>query len=221
MGQLYYYRIKTRTQQSIIGEPSPIQEGRLASHHLGIIVVDATSDGPGLPGFPNDQEVDDFYENILSPYYITDHWDKIDSINVGVTISDADLAPYQLVFIHIDALNSSIWSDTTALRKYLANGGTFLISGWRLSYSIQGCIGYEHSFAPGDFIYDLAGVDSIIVEVPPLAEFIGASGASGYPDLDFDEAQFPQWGGGLVLADAICTNSFHSGVTVIADFVSE
>jgi hypothetical protein len=205
VGQLYYYRIKTRTQQMLVGPPSPVQKGQLASHHLGIILVDATPDGPGMPGWPNDQEVDDYYDEILTPYNITTRWDRRDSVNIGVAISDADLAPYSLVFSHMDALNASIGADTIALRKYLANGGTLFLCGWRMSYVVGGRMGYDHGFAPGDFLYDLAGIDSMRVQQPPAAEMIGAIGASGYPDIELDSVRFPSWSAGLPLCDAVWT----------------
>jgi hypothetical protein len=217
-GQLYRYRIKTRTQQMLVGPPSPVQKGQLATHHLGIIIVDATPDGPGSPGWPNDPEVDDYYDEILSPYDVATRWDRRDSVSIGITISDADLAPYFLVFLHIDALNASIGSDTTALRKYLLNGGILFLGGWRMSYAVEGRSGYEHGFALGDFLYDLAGIDSIRVQQPPPTEMVGAIGASGYPDVELDTVRFPNWSAGLPLCDAIWTESFPPGITEIATF---
>jgi len=218
LGQLYWYRIKSRTQHMIVGPPTEVQEGQLASHHLGIIVVDATPDGSGAPGAPDDQEVDQFYDTILEPFDVAARWDRHDSLTVGVTTSDADLALYSVVFVHMDALNASIGSDTTALRKYLQNGGSLFACGWRMSYSIEGRSGYDHGFAPGDFLFDLAGIDSIRVQPPPLMEFVGAIGTSGYPDVDFDSVRFPVWSNGLPLCDAIWTESFPPSVSEIAAF---
>jgi len=218
MGQLYLYRVKTRTQDMIVGPPTAVQEGQLASHHLGIIIVDATPDGSGAPGAPDDQDVDDFYDGILTPFDVSARWDRHDSLTIAVNISDADLAPYSVAFVHMDALSASIGADTTALRKYLQNGGLIFVCGWRMSYSIEGRTGYDHGFAPGDFLYDLAGIDSIRVQPPPLMEFVGAIGTAGYADVVFDSVRFPVWSSGLPLCDAIWTEVFPAGVTEIATF---
>ncbi len=220
IGQLYLYRVRTRTTEQIVGEPTPIQEGRLASHHLGILVIDATPDGAGAPSFPGDEEVDQFYDSLLAAFEVSDNWDRRDSINANVTISDADLAPYSHVFVHIDAMNTTIAEDTTAFRKFLANWGRIMISGWRLSNVLAGRTGYNHGFHPGDFMYDIYGIDSIRVTPLPEMEFVGTSGSSGYPNLDFDSARFPVWQGGLLLIDAIWTETFPGDVDVIATFLA-
>jgi len=219
--QLYQYRIKTRTIENIIGLPSEEQEGQLATHHLGIIIVDATPDGSGAPSAPGDEEVDDFYDAILSPFEISGHWDKSDSISMGETVSDADLAPYSTAFFHFDALNASIGNDTVAIRKYLDNGGKVLISGWRMSSAIEGGIGFQHSFGEGDFIYELAGIDSIIIATMPGDGLIGAYGINGYPDLTFNDALYPYWGGILALCEAAWDYSPPSDVEIIAGFSPE
>ncbi|MCX6641397.1 MAG: M28 family peptidase [bacterium] len=216
-GQLYLYRIRTQNNQMIYGEPTLVEEGQLATHQRGILMVDATPDGSGFPGMPTDNEVDDFYSEILTPYSVAAQWDRSDSTGSGVTISDADLAPYALTLIYADYFTTSITADTTAYRKYLANGGKLLVCGWRLSYSLAGAQGYDHGFNPGDFIYDLAGIDSIRTTPPGSFEMIGAHGTNGYPDLTYDTVRFSAWSG-LLLSDAIWTESFPPDVQVIGTF---
>jgi hypothetical protein len=207
-GQLSLYRIKPRNDQLVVGDPSAVQEGQLASHHLDILVIDATPDGSGGSSAPIDEEVDDFYEDLLMAFYVDDWWDRADSMAADVTISDADLAPYVLVLVYTDYYTASIEEDTTAFRKYIQNEGRLLIGGWRLSYSIGGRMGYDNGFHAGDFLYDICGIDSIQVVAPPMVELVGVQGVS-LPNLVFDAERFPYWGGGLIFSEAIWNEDFY------------
>ncbi|MBU0518845.1 T9SS type A sorting domain-containing protein [bacterium] len=217
-GQMYYYQIKTRNNEMVLGAPTPVEEGQLATHHLNILLVDATPNGSGGTSAPPDAEVDLFYLEATENFIIEAMWDRFDSSAASVTISDADLAPFSLVLVYADYQTASISNDTTAFRKYLENGGKLVISGWRLSYVLDGLVGYEHTLGAGDFLYDLAGIDEIQVVAPPAMEFIGATGALGYPDVDFDAVGFPGWGGALPQAEAIFTDPLPGEVDVIANF---
>lgn len=219
LGRLYYYRIRTRNSLDSFSEWTLIQEGRLASHHLGVLVVDATPDGESIDR-PDDEAVDGFYAEVLASYDLTAQWDRSDSLRIESTISDADLAPYQLVLVHADGINSSFSRDTTALRKYISNGGRVLMVGLRLSYAVGGRRGYENSFNGGDFLKDLCGIDSIRVAHPGSPWFIGAEGLAGYPDLEFDFERIPDREGQLLM-DAIWTDSPPEGTEIIATFMAD
>ena len=217
-GQLYLYQIKTRTAEMIIGQPGDIQEGSLASHHLGILVIDGTPDGGGPPSYPGDEEVDTFYDDLLQEFDVAGHWDRRDSIDVDVTISDADLAPYGIVYTHFDYTNAQIADDTSAFRKYLENGGKLMLSGWRMAYNVQGISGFSYGFGEGDFLFDIAGIDSVRAASSNDDAFIGASGVNGFPDLSFDAALYPYWDDVLPLMEAVWTETFPTGVEIIAEF---
>ncbi len=220
IGQMYHYRLRTRTNGGIVGAPSPVRKGMLASHHLGIMIVDATPDGPGAPSAPGDSEVDEFYDTILNPYQTSGRWDRADSVASNVELTDADLAAYSIVVTHMDAMNADIGEDTIAYGKYLENGGKLFICGWRMSSSIEGSAGYAHRFGQGDFLYELCGIDSIRVSTPPTVEFVGAAGLNGYPAIALDTARFPCWRGELPFSDAVWTDVFHGSVQPIAAFTS-
>lgn len=219
IGQLYYYQVRTRITGMFTGDPGEPEEGQLASHHLGILIVDGTPDGTGPPGSPVDEEVDQFYESILEGFEIAAQWDRADSLREEITISDADFAAYSLVICHMDAINGSVADDTTAIRKYIENGGKFMLCGWRLSRVVSGLTGYELGFSEGDFLYDLAGIDSIRVATATGDGLIGAAGLAGYPAVDFDELTFPYWGGVIPLSDGIWTESFPAEVSVISTYI--
>ena len=216
---LYFYRIKTRTTEGVTGPPGDIVKGRLATHSAGIMIFDATPDGTGPPSAPTDEEVDNFYYDTIGwSWVIDEQWDRADSMAVGVELSDADMADNELVFVHIDALFASIAEDTTAFRKYLQNGGKLFITGWRMSSSVCGLTGYEHSLGQGDFLYDLAGIDSIRVATNFDDNFIGSIGLLNYGDVDFDHQSYPYWNNVLPFNDAIWTENLPEHVEVISEF---
>jgi len=216
-GVLYWYQVRTHTNQGLTGFPSPVQEGRLATHDQGILVVDATPDGGGLPSPPGDAEVDAFYQDYLAPFAVAGQWDRADSLAAGVTLSDADLAPHSIVLLHADHFSANFSADTTALRKYVQAGGKLLLCGWRLSFGAMQLSALAHHLEPGDFLYDLAGIDSVQVSPPPAA-LCGTAGAGGYPDLVFDALRFPVMGGALFYGEACWNASFPPDVTVIGAF---
>ena len=219
IGLFYLYRVRTRNSDDNLSDWTPIQEGRLASHHLGILVVDATPDG-GSVDRPDDEAVDSFYEEILAPYEFTAQWDRSDSADIGSSISDADLGIYQLVLVHDDGMGSSFSRDTTALRKYISYGGRILIIGLRLSSTLGGQRDYENSFKNGDFLKDICGIDSIRVAHPGSEWFIGAEGLSDYPDIAFDFERIPSRDGQLLM-DAIWTDAAPEGTDIIATFIAD
>jgi hypothetical protein len=213
--QLYQYRVRTRLSGGLLGAPSPVQEGQLASHDRGILLVDATPDGSGPPNAPTDAQVDSFYALVTGAYEVAGQWDRADSLVVGATLSDGDLAPYTIALVYADYFNGDMAADTTALRKYLNNGGKLFLSGWRLSKVLMGSIAYAQGYGPGDFIYDMAGIDSL--RVAPTPQFAGTFGQAGYPDLILNTAYYP---GGLLLCEATWTQSYPPGVAVVGEFNS-
>ena len=216
---LYFYRIKTRTIEGVTGPPGDIVKGRNATHSAGIMIFDATPDGTGPPSAPTDEEVDNFYLDVIGfAWAIDEQWDRADSLAAGNKISDADMADNAVVFVHIDALFASMAEDTIAFRKYLQNGGKVFFTGWRLSKSLCGLNGYEHSLGPGDFLYYLAGIDSIRVATDFDDNLIGGIGQSGFYNVDFDHQSYPYWNSVLPFNDAIWTDNLPEHVEVISEF---
>ncbi|MBU1651201.1 M28 family metallopeptidase, partial [bacterium] len=75
-GQMYYYQIKTRNNEMVLGAPTPVEEGQLATHHLNILLVDATPNGTGGTSAPPDEEVDLFYLEATENFIIEAMWDR-------------------------------------------------------------------------------------------------------------------------------------------------
>jgi hypothetical protein len=56
--------------------------GQLATHDLGVLLIDGTLDGSGGPLQPTDEEVDSYYDDIVEGFNIGGNWDVADS-NLG------------------------------------------------------------------------------------------------------------------------------------------
>lgn len=167
--------------------------GQLTTHDSGIIIVDGTLDGSGGPLQPTDDEVDDYYDTIFSGFNISGHWDIVDSSSAGMRFSDAHLAPFSIAVLHSDRLNAPLQQDTTALRKYLDNGGHLFLSGWNLSFTLAGVTTDFTVFPPGSFFREYLKVDSLGVSPPSNQDFVSAPSLMPliYPDLVIDSAKVP------------------------------
>ena len=190
---LYRYSIQARDINNNFSSSSQIERGQLATHDSGIMIIDESKDGPGISLLlPSDEQVDDYYDNILSGFNITAEWDVADSIQSGIYISDADMAVYSSIVLHTDVRFPIIRvvNDTLEIRKYFANGGNLFMSGWQLIGSITNQYELSNNFYPGDFVYDVMMVDSI--ENAVTNDFRGADPQiSGYPGINVDPNKVP------------------------------
>ncbi|MEE9449932.1 MAG: M28 family peptidase [Ignavibacteriaceae bacterium] len=203
----YLYSIQARDVNNNLSDPSAVKRGRLATHDSGILIMDASRDGNGInPIFPTDEAVDDFYTSILGHFNVTDEWDVADSLLQNKLISDADMGIYSTIVLHSDTRfpEHKIAEDTTALRKYLQNGGQLLLSGWKLIENVSEDNAAVKSFQPGNFIYNYMQIDSS--EVASSNDFKGANTlASGYFSIMVDSVKIPTFGGDLIAMEV-----FHS-----------
>ena len=203
---LYFYQV---TSVDVDGNESPASEvvaGRQVTHDLGILVVDDTRDGAGTVLFPTDAQVDDYYAGLLGGFIIGGHFDAADSASFNFGISDADMAAYSTVFWHSDVRGSEpMYQDTSALRKYLQQGGRLLVSGWKLSSSLQlgATIGFN-AYPAGTFVPEFLQVDSTYTSGSFIQDFRSAIAAlPEYPDVEVDSAKIPLYDGTLVNTDAV------------------
>jgi hypothetical protein len=168
--------------------------GRLATHDMGILVVDNTLNGSGGPFSPTDEDVDAFYSNIFGDYNAQAAWDTEDSIEVNRYLMDYDLGVYSVVLWHTDVRGGEFTeADTTAMRKYLDGGGNLWLSGWQVLGSLQGDSRPYLVFEDSSFISQYAGIDSALTTSTGDQDFIGALGLMGsFPDVYFDSTKvFP------------------------------
>ncbi len=204
---LYHYSLTAVDLDGNESAPSASVPGQLATHDRGILVIDATRDGNGSPQLPRDDSVDVFYERVLEDFTIAANWDVADSVQISRQITDADIGIYSTVIYHNDVRlrTRQASEDTTALRKYLQNGGKLLMSGWKLVSSISGNNQNEKIFSPGEFAYDYLKLDTTLNVTPTtLIDFRGADPIpSIYPVLTVDSSKYSLFGGDLNAMEAI------------------
>jgi len=196
---LYKYTIRALDIDNNFSLSSEIVPGQLATHDLGILVLDASKDGPGIsPLLPTDEQVDTYYQDLLEQFNLQVQWDVADSLQQALRISDAIMAPYSTVIVHSDVRLPIIklFGDTISLRKYIENGGNVLFSGWKLLESISDEQITVNTFSSGDFIFDQLKIDT--VRLADTDDFRGAdSRVSGYPSIKVDSVKVPNFGGDL------------------------
>lgn len=196
-GTDYYYRLSSVDRDGNESPRTPPDKGRLVEHQHGVLLVDATLNGPGGLGTPTDAEVDSYYATLLFGVPVAAQWDWVVNYDQnGILLTDADMGRYQTVIIHSDVRQSSIGADTTEIRQYLEAGGQVWITGWNLKESLGGKSGEFGAFPPGSFFHDVVHADSIRTALSSESDFQGADPmANGYPSLTVDASKWPFQGG--------------------------
>ncbi|MCZ6703271.1 MAG: T9SS type A sorting domain-containing protein, partial [Ignavibacteria bacterium] len=202
---LYLYSIQARDTDNNLSTPSESKRGQLATHDLGIMILDASRDGPGIqPLLPSDEQVDDYYENLLDNFNVSVEWDIADSLEQNLSITDADMGIYSVIVLHSEVRNQthSIAEDTVALRKYLQNGGHLLMSGWQLIESASDKLLSVNVFSSGDFVHDVMQIDTS--ENAITNDFRGADAlVSDYVSITVDSVKIPNFGGDLITMEVL------------------
>jgi hypothetical protein len=101
---------------------------RIVEQHLTtqIVIVDETRNGTGVPGSPNDVQVDAFYDSLFTGLN-TDHIDY----SVQGYVSPLNLKDAGVVMWHADDKAEFRLADNTRiLREFLDRGGRLILSGW-------------------------------------------------------------------------------------------
>ncbi|MCK4329368.1 hypothetical protein KAX02_05950, partial [candidate division WOR-3 bacterium] len=161
----------------------------------GILLVDETWDGPGNPGNPTDEMVDAFYTNLFSGM----EFDEWDVASQGI-LELSTIGRYSLVVWYADHFVQPLASEFVhSLAQYLEAGGKLWFVGWRPVLDIVGSGSYPYTFEEGDFLFDYLECDTAYESFS--YEFIGASGLSGYPDIEVDSSKIPSSWNGMVYID--------------------
>jgi len=193
---LYTYYVTAFDTEVPPNESSPSEEcvSRLASHDMGILIIDNTTDGTGGPFSPTDEQVDTYYDNLLSHYAVSAHWDTADSAAAGRPVMDYDVGVFSSVIWYSDVRSGvSAAPDTLTMKKYLEGGGNLWLTGWNLLQTMTGSTGPRYRFTPGDFFSSYAGIDSALTTLSSERDFIGAgSMETGFSDVSVDTGKtFP------------------------------
>ncbi|MDZ7764295.1 MAG: M20/M25/M40 family metallo-hydrolase [Melioribacteraceae bacterium] len=181
-GVYYEYIVKAIDTDGNESESSEVLTSRAVTLDGGILLVDETTDGDGSIQSPTDDEVDDFYNSILSGYQKT-NFDLQAQQKIGL----ADLGAYSAVIWHgDDKTDHQALQFVDEIKKYLDFGGNFLYSGFRPSKTFDGTSNLSEEFDEGDFIYDYLKIDWIKYNL--LAKFKGVIGVNpGYNSFSADE----------------------------------
>jgi hypothetical protein len=217
----YYYRVSAVDSSFRVSALSNEEKGRILSMDQGILLVDETLDGSGIPPSPTDAEVDSFYSNLLTGYTFSD-WDY----NTDGALTLSDLGAYSTILWHGDDLTSQkLFENLNILSQYLDQGGNLWLIGWRPIFALMNRQGFfPYSFSSGDFPYDYVRLTDSDEAV--AIDFTGAAGQLGFTSLAIDSAKVPAaWGGKLPFinttipldAEVIYTMNMASGDTVFQD----
>jgi hypothetical protein len=136
----------------------------------GILVIDDTFNGTGALTNPTDEEVDNYFRDVLNDFEIN-NYDLILSPNILVS----DIGKYSTVIWHKnDNRSTSILSSFAAtLQRYLNAGGNFLFTGFKPSKLFEGNNAYSRTFTEGDFLYDFLKIENVTHTFG--SRFIGAT----------------------------------------------
>jgi len=148
----------------------------------GILLVDGTQDYSASSPFPSDEDMDDFYSEILNGYNITS-WDVAADGMPPLT----EYAKYSTIIWHTDDIvNFPLDDDFYNAKSYLLAGGNLLISAWKLLYDIQ------ENFSEYYLHYNSSYTND-------QSDFAGAFGLNGFPDIavDLDKIPLAFWGDNL------------------------
>ncbi|MBU1936343.1 hypothetical protein KKG05_03010, partial [bacterium] len=130
----YTYQIIAR---DVAGEPSDtitysiyILETEFTNN---ILIVDETRDGTGNPGSPDDEQVDNFYENIVGSRPFTEIDYATHQVGGVSYLSPLDVYQSGLIIYHTDdRANYNLEATRGILAEYMDHGGKVIFSGWNL-----------------------------------------------------------------------------------------
>ena len=148
----------------------------------GILLVDGTLDGLAASPFPTDEDVDEYYADLLTGYSYT-NWDIAMQGSPPLT----EIAKYSTIIWHTDDISNYPFVDGVYKMKcYLLAGGNLFASCWK-----QLC-GVSENFQ-NYFLY----LDESYTH--NQADFTGAFGMNGFPDIavDLEKILLPTWGNNL------------------------
>jgi hypothetical protein len=177
-GQQYYYKIAAVFDTA--GEYISKFSNEIAlipvdfTFDEGILLVDGTQDYPASSPFPSDEDVDQYYDAILGNYAYTS-WD----VNSDGIPPLTEVAKYSTLIWHTDDIvNLPSENDLYNVKSYLLAGGNLLISSWKMLYNLQ------QNFSQYYLNFTNPATND-------QADFAGAFGQNGFPDILIDTTKIP------------------------------
>ena len=149
-GEFYYYKLTAIDNANYESDPTEVIRGRAVTLNHGILVIDDSFNGDGSLLYPSDEQVDAYYDALLSNFQHT----QID-INYATMLDLNDLCAYSTVLYHKTASNNVYpLQFIEAIKKYLDYGGNLLITGVKNARVFDGVSYYPYNAAEGDFFHD-------------------------------------------------------------------
>jgi len=173
-GTTYFYKVNAVKYDDFESPFSYIVEAIPMNFPLdqGILVIDETKDGPGIPGNPTDEMVDEFYQDVMNCEFTS-----YDYADEGAPSLDV-IKNYSTIVWHDDDLSENFIGDNiNNLGCYLISGGNLIISGWKTVTEIPG-------FFIGDFL------NCFQTELVSAFECISVF-SDDYADLDVNLEKLP------------------------------
>ncbi len=180
-----YYKITALDNDLNESEFSNLVRSRGVSLAYGILLVDETYDSSGIPLYPTDSQVDEFYNNLLHGYSFK-HYD----VAKEKSLTLADLGAYSTIIWHNnDYIDYSIPQNSQqTIKQYLDFGGNLLITSYSPTKAFGKNYSYPKDFSQGDFVYDYLKIRR--TEQKPLTRMIGAKSiVDHYPSLYVDSTK--------------------------------
>jgi hypothetical protein len=148
----------------------------------GILLIDETADGDGSLSRPSDEQVDQYYESLLSHF----EFSNLDlSTNRGISL--ADFGSYSTIIWQADDFYNLATLDSilNELGRYLDEGGNLLYTGYLPCQAIEEAHSYPENFTSGDFVHDYLKIS--LANKGFATRFSGANaGSSDYFDIRID-----------------------------------
>ncbi len=152
-----------------------------------LLILDETNEANFNPrvGY-GDDEVDAFYADLFGQ---ADTWDYYAE---GGLPSPAELGRYRYVVWHADDKPTNaphaLALEVESVKDYLNVGGNIVMSGWRVLKSFAWRENFPLVFGEGTFVNDYMQI-GLVEETPLLADFTGATGVGGFPDIRVDASK--------------------------------
>jgi len=184
-GKYYYYSISAVDSLLNESEATVALRSKVVSLDQGILLVDETADGDGSLMNPTDEQVDEFYNDLLVNFN-KDNYDLTENGSIALQ----DLGAYSTVIWYGNDFQdlSALQEYKESIKEYLDFGGNFLYTGYRPAKAFENIAGNPAVFGNGQFIYDYLKIESAYYRITALFND-ALSQSGGYNSVSVDSTK--------------------------------
>jgi hypothetical protein len=153
-----------------------------------LLVFDATRNGAGTQGQPTDEQVDAFYDTVLTNAGWPDYYTADNSSKMSVVVPHDTIGLYRMILVHSDDIAARAIPEAYILQDYLSVGGRLFIGGYQ-TLEVN-----DPPFTVSTYL----GIDSATVN--GAFDFVGAIpvNATEYEYLEVEPNKLlPAWNGAI------------------------